>query len=207
MFAYCGNNPVNSLDPAGTICWAIFGDNHLFNPNMLADFGGGGGSYDSGGVSTRGRTITLKEFLNTEDPAVVFEHLEKYGMSYYKGVPVFQASLGDGGGFSFGIIILDDNYTNNRTGIDTLNHEYGHRLHMDDIGVISYALTTVAPSLLHAGLANLGLVKNYYSLPWERIADMYGGVNRNNYVSGAEEKAVIFWMYTVLVSKLTERIP
>ena len=36
---------------------------------------------------------------------------------------------------------------------------------------------------------------------------MYGGVNRNNYVSGAEEKAVIFWMYTVLVSKLIERIP
>ena len=68
------------------------------------------------------------------------------------------------------------------------------------------ALTTAVSSLLHAGLAKLGCIDNYYSLPWERIADMYGGVNRSSYVPGSDGSSVMYWIYTLAVGELTRRI-
>ena len=124
MFAYCGNNPVNLLDSGGALCQAIFGDNHLFNPNMLANFGGGGSSYAPESISTRGRSITLKEFLDTGDPGVVFAQLETYGISDYKCALVVE-SLPDAS-FSFGFIGLSTLQQN----ADTLKHEYGHTVQL-----------------------------------------------------------------------------
>lgn len=51
MFAYCNNNPVNLLDPAGTYCCAIFGDNQLLHLNLQVYFSSGGAG--GGGCSAK----------------------------------------------------------------------------------------------------------------------------------------------------------
>ena len=116
---------------------------------------------------------------------------------------MFRADLGNGGGASFGIIILDDDYVFNNSGIRTLKHEYGHRLHFDEIGADTYLITTAIPSLIFAGLTNEGIFPQeyYYSLPWEYVADMYGGVNRGGYSPYAAENAAIFWTATIIASR------
>ena len=207
MFAYCNNNPVNLLDPTGTACCAIFGDTKLLHLNMQVYFSGGGGSNARGGVSTRGHHITTKEYLDTSDPEVVFRNLEEYGMAYYNGVPVLQMNFGDGGGLSLGIILLDDDYQYNEHGINTLNHEYGHRRHMDDIGVANYLVTTAIPSFLGATLKTLKVLDvHYYSLPWEYVADFYGGVNRPGYEAWANQAGARFLLYTLTVSSIADAI-
>lgn len=78
-------------------------------------------------------------------------------MAFYHGVPVIKVDFGNGhgGGLSFGIIILDDDYENNADGIEALNHEYGHIIHLRQVGLPVYALTTAIPSLISAGLTKI----------------------------------------------------
>jgi RHS repeat-associated protein len=207
MFAYCNNNPVNLLDPTGTVCCAIFGDNQLLHLNMQVYFSRGGGSYASGGISGKGHYISMKEFLDTDDPEVVFANLDTCGIAYYNGVLVLQVNFGNGGGLSLGIILLDDNYKYDKRGINALNHEYGHRLHMDDIGVVNYLVTTAIPSFLGATLKTLKVTDvHYYSLPWEYVADFYGGVNRPGYEAWANQAGARFLLYTLIVGSITDSI-
>ena len=161
---------MNSLDSAGALCQAIFGDNHLFNPNMLADFGGGGSSYAHGGVSTRGRSITLKEFFNTGDPGVVFEQLETYGISYYKGALVVETPFD--ASFSYGFIGLSTLQQN----ADTLKHEYGHIVQLKNMGIGRYITDVVVPSATINILGRLDkLPYDYYTYPFEAEANKLGG--------------------------------
>ena len=44
--------------------------------------------------------------------------------------------------------------------------------------------------------------KYYYDLPWERVADMYGGVERN-YLPGTNENASTFLLITKIIGRLT----
>ena len=205
MFAYCNNTPVVNTDPTGTICATFLGDNHIFTSMMLTS---GGGGYDFGRAPSVGASHAReliqrqKNSVANDDAQLVFEHLEKYGMAFYKGVPVFQASFkGDGGGASFGIIILDDYYHGDQLGIDVLNHEYGHILHMNDVGPVAYFFTTAIPSLTFAGLKSAGIIDvHYHSLPWEYVADRYGNVNWPGYTDWAEWQGSAFWLYTMIVS-------
>ena len=170
MFAYCGNNPVNLLDSGGALCQAIFGDNHLFSPDMLADFGGSGSSYAPESVSTRGRSITLKEFLDTGDPGVVFAQLETYRISYYKGALVVETPYDTS--FSFGFIGLSTLQHN----ADTLKHEYEHTVQLKNLGICGYITDVAVPSVTINILDRLGnLPYNYLTYPWEAEANALGG--------------------------------
>jgi hypothetical protein len=208
MYAYCNNNPANMFDPTGKICATFLGDNHIFSSMFLTGSSRGGGGMTCASGGSRSYLDKLihaeKAFFNNSDEEAVFRYLEHGGFAFYNGVPVFSADLGDGSAFSFGFIVMDDFYTSDTTGKNTIKHEYGHKLHMDEIGIINYAFTTAIPSLICAGLSNAKIIDiHYYSLPWECVADMYGGVNRTGYTQWADEAASVFWAYTVLVSTLT----
>ena len=81
----------------------------------------------------------------------------------------------------------------------TLNHERGHAIHLYQVGPTNYLHTTAIPSLIGAGLTEKDVIKykDYYNLPWERIADQFGGVDRG-YTKGATAGGWIFWVYTIL---------
>ena len=129
-------------------------------------------------------------------------------MSFYKGVPVFMADLApfDGTGFSFGLIVIDDYYANAQPKdfSDILNHERGHTTHLSQIGASTYAKTVAIPSLIGAGLTHVSpfIRSNYESLPWENIAEQFGGVN-GSYLPGAITIGTIYWGYTILISWIT----
>ena len=115
---------------------------------------------------------------NTDEQAV----LEAEYFAFYKGALVIKSD-NPWGSFSFGFILLNSN-ENPSQSIKTLNHEYGHFLHFLRIGPGKYASKVAAPSFACATLKQFGLLKvNYYDLPWERIAEEYGDVNRGGYAS------------------------
>ena len=59
--------------------------------------------------------------------------------------------------------------------------------------------------ILRAGVfcTLLDLTLTYFSLPWEYVADCYGGVNRGGYESWASDWAGVFWYYTLVVAEMT----
>ena len=205
MFAYCNNNPINFVDPTGALCAYAFLGDYRTQDILTTGGGGGGNSYAVGAIgSSRNVPRESEIYVNTTSESVAYDRLKTYGFVVYNGVPVFMTDLGgDGGGFSFGIIVLDDYYSYNEKGINTLKHEYGHRRHMDAIGMTNYFYTTAIPSLIFAELSNAGMLSiDYYSLPWEHVADILGGVNRGGYEPWAGTGAKAFMTYTLIYSLL-----
>jgi hypothetical protein len=103
---------------------------------------------------------------------------------------------------SFGIILLGSENLNQDSFENTLNHEYGHKVHMQQIGVTDYFLTTAIPSLMGAALHKDSFGFTYYDMPWERTADYLGGVNRD-YLPNTNKMAAIFWACTLVCSAIT----
>ena len=208
MFAYCGNNPVMRIDPTGMYHYVYGVDSSPNTLDVWHHYAGGGGTAVSDTVSSSSGSNQKPNLpsLNPGNPLNPFNTDEtvvlraKY-FAFYKGIPVFKADLGNGGAFSFIIIVIDDNYTTNQKGINTVKHEYGHWVHLSQIGPILYFITTAIPSLVGAGLNNAGRLPTdlYYNLPWERLADFYGGVHRPEHTDWSLVGAFIFWVHTVSV--------
>ena len=198
MFAYCGNNPVIFADPSGCLYFFTLDmETYGFLSSTLQHYTGGGGSIaTSKSASSQVIRKEIDFFNNTSEQIV----LESTTIAFYHGVPVLKADLGNGSAFSFGMIVMDDDYVFDQLGVNTLKHEYGHRLHMNDIGVVSYTMTTAIPSLICAGLTNVKILPNkyYYSLPWEHIAEHYGGAQRSWYTSWSDDLATIYWIFTMV---------
>ncbi len=38
----------------------------------------------------------------------------------------------------------------------------------------------------------------YYDLPWERIADQYGNISRDEYSEWSEDLVFIYWLLTLI---------
>ena len=105
--------------------------------------------------------------INNEDPETVFSSNYFAG---YKGKLVIKTSFD--ASFSFGIIGLGFRDLD----VNSLNHEYGHCLQMDRMGVISFTKNVAIPSVLINLLARQGkLPYDYYSYPWEAEANLLGG--------------------------------
>ena len=150
-------------------------------------------------------------YVTNDDPQKTQQNLQKDNFSFYKGAMVFSTQLPFyGSAFSFGVIVMDSCYekASNAEFEQTLNHEYGHFVHMTQIGMIAYAHTTAIPSAISAAIANSGktefskwMYDNYYNLPTERIADQFGGVNRG-YATGANTVGTLYWLITVAYSRI-----
>ena len=162
-----------------------------------AYFGSGGG-VGYAGAAAYGVTSTRKREKSSEEAA--FEDLESYGATVYMGAPVIQADLGGkGGGLSYWIIILDDDYEYNEDGINALRHEYGHWIHFNRIGPADYFTKVGIPSLIGAGLYYQDNSIPYDSLPWEYVANIYGKVYNAEYTSWADVLGKIYWAWTVML--------
>ena len=75
--------------------------------------------------------------------------------------------------FSFGVIFIG----NDVDSISTVQHEYGHSIHFDMIGPLSYLRTVAIPSLIDYWTGTS--YEEYYSEPQEYIADILGNVDRD----------------------------
>ena len=155
----------------------------------------------------------FKNFITNDDPMAVRRNLSANKISFYKGALVLPLDLpGRGTAFSFGIIGIDPyNIPKSDTEfIQLVNHEYGHCLHMMQIGLMDYFITTAIPSLICAAFSDNqkpGLPKwlsdNYYNLPWERIAEHLGGVDDRTHSPESNTIGALYWIFTIIYSILT----
>ena len=161
LFSYCMNNPVNMTDDSGN--WPKWIENaanwvnekiiqpakNVFN-NIAED---------------------IKNFdKRNESEEKVFE--SNY-FSSYKGALVVKTPFD--ASFSFGIIGLSKDQQNS----NTLNHEYGHTVQMNNKGLVKYTKEVAIPSITINVLDRMDkLPYDYYGAPWEAEADMLGGVDR-----------------------------
>ena len=67
---------------------------------------------------------------------------------------------------------------------DTLNHEYGHLIQESRMGSFNYIKYIAIPSLI--GYFSDLSTAQYYAQPWERSADILGGVEGRRYSYSAE---------------------
>ena len=170
MFIYCFNNPVNMCDSEGdwpkwiksVTSWV---DKNIIQPieekvvqpikkfigNVISDIK----NYDK----------------NNESETKV---IEANYFSSYKGTFVVKPPIG-GNAASFGIMIIGDEVTST----NTVKHEYGHKVQLDNMGWSDYISKVAIPSVTANILDRMGkLPYDYYGSPWESEADRLGGVNR-----------------------------
>ena len=204
MFVYCLNNPVNAYDP----CDTCFHRLDFWNDCARC----GGNTIGDRWTNVIRWCESAYDYITNDDPQTVQKNLQTNHFSFYKGAMVFSTELVvDKSGFSFGVIVLDDYYESapqssfNRT----LDHEYGHFLHMQQVGPAAYTSTTAIPSLISATIADRNgkgirrwVYDNYYNLPAERIADQLGGVNRG-YAPEANTVGSLYWIYTIAISLIS----
>ena len=140
------------------------------------------------------------------DAGIVRDNSKSAILSFYKGIPVFKYDGPGGSSASFGVILLDRN--DKRVG--TLNHEWGHNLQLSLAGFAKYGLRLALPSLIGRLIsdhkATGGIRKwvsdNYYSLPWERTADYFGGVTSRPdrpYLNGSLELALAYFALVLFI--------
>lgn len=159
-FAYCFNNPVNMTDKSGH--WPQWiedvadwiNDNVIqpvvgFVEDVVEDFN----NYDS----------------NNQSEDVVFSSTY---FSNYKGALVVKTSFDTS--FSFGFIGLSTQQQN----ANTLKHEYGHTVQMENMGIGTYIADVAVPSVTINILDRNGkLPYDYFSYPWEAEANKLGGAS------------------------------
>lgn len=100
--------------------------------------------------------------------------LNAFYFSSYNGIVVIKLPI-ENNAFSYGVIVLGEEiYDEN-----TIKHEYGHYLQLKELGLIRYTRYVFLPSLI--SFWRDVEYNDYYSLPWEYGADLYGEVNRDSY--------------------------
>lgn len=130
----------------------------------------GGPLPDSDHTSKKPDRNVLDFVLNDDEQKV----LDAKHFAMYKGVPVVKLP-NSRDAFSCGIIFIGNDVHSTAT----VNHEYGHYVHLMLIGVDNYVSRVALPSVI--GYACNVPYNVYYSQPWEYIAEVLGGVHRNNY--------------------------
>ncbi len=164
MFAYCLNSPIILDDPSGRLA-TISG---IANPNVMA---ANSGTFPYWKTPPWRPDGTAKgkawNIFNTDLDTV----LESETISFYKGQLVIREDweFTNGRSGSFGIMFLDSN----ETSADTVNHEWGHFAQLQLMGAANYVFSIAIPSM-----CSNPYNPDYYSNPWERTADLFGGVNR-----------------------------
>ena len=178
MFAYCLNTPVVLADSSGTaahIGFSAAGQIHDA-PWRIGSPGGGGWPQ---GVCLSVNHLSEDDSLSFSDVlAILFNDdeqavLEAEYFAFYKGQLVIKQNWAftDGRSFSFGIMFLHEN---ENTG-DIVKHEWGHYVQLWGLGLEGYIVNVAIPSVLSDGLDPY-----YFSNPWERSADFFGGVDRGD---------------------------
>ena len=207
MFAYCNNNPPVHTDYAGNFPSCLrysFCVTHIFAPgsksSALAQFQINAGAFGEYGQAVQEKYAEVKNYVINDDIEVTETRLVNDGFAFYKGVPVFRVNAMKKGALSFGAIFIGGEVIDSVYFENTLKHEYGHTVHFLQVGPVTYGITVGIPSLTFAAATTWGLFprKLYYDLPWERIADELGDVNRG-YLPASNTWGSIYWFFTLIV--------
>jgi len=163
MYAYCNNNPVNMIDSVGS--WPSWNDlksgltnvfnwvdDHIVQPVV-------------GFVEDVAEDFKNFDASNQSEEVV----LESNYFSFYKGKLVLRTDLERSG--SFGALFISRAENNRQNPQDTVRHEYGHTVQLEELGVIKYTLCIGLPSIFEWGSHTY-----YYDGVYEISADRYGGV-------------------------------
>ena len=175
LYAYCLNNPVTYFDETGRFAEGLL---FQFVVSALCYVGFSIASIWDNDIKSDMNRIGWNP-LNSNTGDVVASQK----VSFYKGVPVLRLNLPSS--FSFGIMFLDNAGTG--TADDTtVKHEYGHSVQQMIIGPQKYFNFIAVPSLLmnavfavellFTGNITNPLYNVYFDLPFERSADLFGGV-------------------------------
>ena len=196
MFAYCNNNPLAYADPSGHALVVCMKDDHDATLRMFVGLTGGSGS--GGGAAyalptARELTNKVDERVNNKSGAVTRADLMTDGYGFYRGRLVVKLDIMGDSAFSFGVIFTGPDPSDN-----LLAHEYGHTIHLSQIGVADYASKVVLPSVASFWIYQQN--PYYTSQPWEYIAEYFGKTAppSNGYLACADELAIIYWIFTVL---------
>ena len=199
LYAYCGNNPIMGYDPEGTLNWGKIRDwfstitgllNLTSKLTMI-------GALIVAACQGRGNEITQDWNNGCFNPFNMDENiaLNSNVFSFYKGESVIKQTVLPSSCQIAGTILLHTQQANS----STINHEFGHGIQERFLG--AYYLTRVGlPSLITWFVNPSNLV--YYSMPWERTADWFGGVNRTFTVNGVAQtykKGSLGWSFAELV--------
>ena len=165
VFTYCFNNPVNMVDPSGD--WPYWFERWVLN--QIIEWAGqelAKAAEAWSEVAVRVSTDLANYDVNNADPEAVFR---SNLFSSYNGKLVIKTPFD--ASFSFGFIGLSIYQQD----IDTLNHEYGHTLQMDNMGTKNYIINVAIPSITLNLLSRRdNLTYDYYSYPWEAEANRLG---------------------------------
>ncbi len=179
MFAYCGNDPINRVDPSG---YGFFGD--LWN--KITDV------VDDACKWVADKVEQVSEFINNEDEMKV---LNAKFIAFYKGKMVIKLPIGTNAA-SYGIIFMGNKIAADAEGIRTVRHEYGHTQQLERMGLLQFTARVAIPSVTCNLLDRVDMLPcDYYSLPWEYQADMYGGVTgrEDRYASWADDVCQMYF--------------
>ncbi len=182
LYAYCANNPVMNIDPSGNAWYNVAWDwvntiAGFLDPKntilaiatvIVATIDGRFGE-----IVEDFKNGCLNPFNQSEEVA-----LKSSVLSFYKGSTVVKQDI-IGTCSALGTIWADSSMD-----IIDLQHEYGHSIQERILGEELYFSRVAIPSVLHYHLGD-NSPSVYYSMPWERTADLLGGVSRGNYKRGA----------------------
>ncbi len=126
------------------------------------------------------------DFFNTDPQKCIDAHV----FSSYNGTPVIKHSFGSGSMSVCNTIFLSKNTSDE----DIVRHEYGHTIQQALLGNLKFMAHIGVPSLIGAAFS----VNDYYSQPWERSADFFGGVQNHDYNIGARASGILSCAYFIL---------
>lgn len=184
MFAYCGNNPVSRSDESGHAWYDTLWDwvntiAGVLNPVSTST---ALGSIAVATLDGRWSDVVhdwnngcMNPFNQSESDA-----LKAKVLGFYKGSTVVRQDV-VGYCSAFGTLWL--NTGNDETDI---MHEYGHSIQERLMGPLYWTRIAI-PSVINNAFGSNEIL-DYYSMPWERTADLLGGVKENRgygYKSGS----------------------
>ena len=191
MFVYCGNNAIINTDFSGDKYYHALAltDGGISSAIPSSTGVDSSGSFSAGSSGSLGKKIK-KRITNDNEAEVLDNDL----IDFYKGVPVIKVPFMEDNAFSFGVILMGTGVSDE----STVRHEYGHCVHLSQIGVRNYASKVAIPSVVSFWSGTT--YDSYYSQPWEYIADELGNVNRSGYQysNHAAKNAQFYWLFTAL---------
>ena len=154
MYAYCNNNPVNTIA----------------SNNQLPYLGGHNTSVNNVVVDKLMSYYKKPKEDNSDEIRVLKAKAWTY--TYYNGKLVIKLPIGKEA-FSFGAMFIGDGVTD----VNVVKHEYGHTVQFDSMGAWDYLINVGVPSLTGFIMYKKNkLPYSYFTSPWEAQADEYGKV-------------------------------
>ena len=186
MYSYCGNNPVNRIDSNGrffekigqwfkktakAVAGVVTQVKAVFRlPSTKFKIATASTVAVISGQATVGdvwNDVKNYRFFNKDETKV----LNAKVFSSYKGTPVLKQDISGGSMSVCNTIFL----SRSEWDVEAVKHEWGHTVQQSLMGTPKFMIRIAVPSLIGAALN----VDDYYSQPWERSADFFGGATHS----------------------------